>query len=924
MIQEQRNTVGDVDARRRTVDDLFDGALDQPPDQRAAWLRGQTDDPSICAEVETLLAAAESSDGLLDRNAAELAGDLIATLRIEQIGPYRVLRELGRGGMGIVYLAERSDGQYRRRVAIKVLRASPDADDLQRRFLAERQILASLNHPNIAQLLDGGVTEGRLPFLVMEYVDGVPITTYCDRQRLGVEERIRLFHDVCAAVHHAHQNLVIHRDIKPSNILVTEDRRVKLLDFGIAKLVNPVLGPADQPLTRTEWRVMTPEYASPEQIRGDSLTTASDVYALGVLLYELLSGRRPHRITSGSAHELAEVIIARDPRLPSVAVSRPESGRSAEPATTDPTPEVVAAERGLSVERLKRRLEGDLDAIVMMALRKESARRYGSADIMWEDVQRHLDGLPVLAHHATRWYRARKFLGRHRMKVAAAAVVGVSLVTATTVAVRQAADARRERDRAEQALAQSKAVTDFLVRLFRTPAPPGATREQVMARDMLVTGTARVEQLAGQPVVQAQMLDALGRVNDQLGRFADAERMLRRALELRRSHLGDNHADVATTLTNLANVLFQTDRREEGLQLLREALAIQQRVLGPKHPDVALALAKIATRTSDVAAAESLYRAARDIQRATVGPEAAAVATTDDDLADVLIARSNYDAAEDMLRESLRIRERLTGPDQSSATLSMIYLADLLRLHRGQPVAAESLYNRAIDIMRQESPQRPSRLGGALMGLERLAHARGDHLRAEALAREILEGQRRTLGTEHPIVTESMDGIAEHLAAQQRYAESERMLLDAIALLQRTMSPEHFRIGDRLTTLGRVHAAAGRLDEAEADLRRALTIMEHSEGPTGESVAAAAALLADVIDRRGKQAEATALFDRAATILRPLAPRSAYSMQAAYTALAEHYRALNRSSDEVEFRRLAQGRTAAADSIARGAGSARP
>jgi hypothetical protein len=192
MIQEQRNTVGDVDERRRTVDDLFDAALDQPPDQRAAWLRWQTDDPSICAEVETLLAAAESSDGLLDRNAAELAGDLIATLRIEQIGPYRVLRELGRGGMGIVYLAERSDGQYRRRVAIKVLRASPDADDLQRRFLAERQILASLNHPNIAQLLDGGVTEGRLPFLVMEYVDGVPITTYCDRQRLGVEERLRL------------------------------------------------------------------------------------------------------------------------------------------------------------------------------------------------------------------------------------------------------------------------------------------------------------------------------------------------------------------------------------------------------------------------------------------------------------------------------------------------------------------------------------------------------------------------------------------------------------------------------------------------------------------------------------------------------------------------------------------------------------
>ena len=308
--------------RSRAIDDLFDGALDQPPDERAAWLQTRCSDADLRAEVEALLAAHDRSD-IFDHKALDVAGPLLREPRMEgHIGPYRVGREIGRGGMGIVYLAERADGQYRRRVAIKVLRSSPHDEELHRRFVAERQILASLNHPNIAQLLDGGISDGHLPFLVMEHVDGVPITTYCDRQRLSVEERLHLFHDVCDAVHHAHQNLVIHRDIKPNNILVTEDRRVKLLDFGIAKLLNPMLGPADQPLTRADWRVMTPEYASPEQIRGDSLTTASDVYALGVLLYELLCGRRPHRITSGSPQELAEV-IQREPELPSVSVSRP-------------------------------------------------------------------------------------------------------------------------------------------------------------------------------------------------------------------------------------------------------------------------------------------------------------------------------------------------------------------------------------------------------------------------------------------------------------------------------------------------------------------------------------------------------------------------------------------------------------------------
>jgi serine/threonine-protein kinase len=896
-------------ARRRAIDELFDAALDQPRDQRAAWLEARSDDAELRLEIEALLRAHDRSEGILEQDAVAAAGALLSAPAIDRhIGPYRVLRELGRGGMGVVYLAERADGQYRRRVAVKLLRNSPDADELHRRFLGERQILASLNHPNIAQLLDGGVTDGQLPFLVMEYVDGVPISTYCDRQRLGIEERLRLFHDVCAAVHHAHQNLVIHRDIKPGNILVTADGRVKLLDFGIAKLLNPTLGPADQPLTRTEFRAMTPEYASPEQVRGDSLTTASDVYALGVVLYELLSGRRPYRLTSASPHELAEIIGQREPELPSVSVSRGEpSARPDEPPSAV-APEAIAAARGLSLDHLRRRLRGDLDAIVMMALRKEPARRYGSVDLLWEDVERHLDGLPVHADRGTRWYRARKFLGRHRIEASAAALVTVSLVAGATIAVRQASVAERERDRAEQALDQSKEVSDFLVGLFRARAPAGAPTIEATATDLLAAGTARIEELAGQPLVQAQMLDALGRVNDQMGRFDEGERMLRRALQLRRSRLGESHLDVATSLNNLGTLIRQRGQRAEAVRLHREALAIQERALGPRHPEVALTLTKLAVVTTDAAAAESLFRAARGIQRAAFGAENRVIINTNVLLADLLRGRGAYDEAEALFRENLAIDERLLGPEDAATAASMTRLGSFLYRQRNRPAEAETLYNRALAILRREPPSGMLILMGVLVDLTRLYADRGDYTQAEAFAREAVDVQRRARGPEHPYVSETMTILAEQLAAQRRYAEADSLLREAIALVERKLGPQHTRVANILVPLARVRSAMGRRGEAEANLRRALAITERSEGPEDPWVGAIAALLAELTARRGEKVESDALFTRSASILRPLPAQTESDMRAAYAALADHFRAMNNPGEEEHFRRLAQGR----------------
>ena len=822
------------------------------------------------------------------------------------IGPYRLLRELGRGGMGVVYLAERADGQYRRRVAIKLLRSSPDTEDLHRRFLAERQILASLNHPNIAQFLDGGVADDHLPFLVMEYVDGAPITTHCDRNRLGLEARLRLFHDVCAAVHHAHQNLVIHRDIKPNNVLVTEDRRVKLLDFGIAKLMNPTLGPADQPVTRTEWRVMTPDYASPEQVRGDSLTTASDVYALGVLLYTLLSGQRPHRITSGSPQELAEVIVVREPVRPSVAVIEPEPPRP-DTATANQTPETIAFARGLSVERLRRQLRGDLDAIVMMALRKEPSRRYGSADLLWEDVQRHLDGLPVLAGRGTRWYRARKFLTRHRVEATAAAVVTVSLVATATVAVRQAAVASRERDRAEQALGQSEDVTDFLVGLFRTPAPAGKSRDDVTATDLLTAGTARIEQLEGRPVVQAQMLDALGRVNQEMGRYADAERMLRRAVELRRRHLGSGHPDLAASLNNLAVVIRLTRQRAEAARLHGEALDIQRRALGPRHAEVATTMTNLGIVTTDDSAAESLFRTARDIQRSTLGSDNLALVYTNLLIVERLRKRGAADEAELLMRENLRINERQLGPDSPGTAAAMTRLGSFLETERNQPAAAETLFTRALAILRRQSPPSTS-LMGTLVNLTLLSADRGDYRTAEAFAREALEAEQRARGREHPTVSQTMGLLAQQLFALRRYAEADSLLTAAEKLIERGFGPQDRRVGITLYARARVRSAMGRLDEAEADLRRSLAITERMEGADYLYLGTTAALLGELVARRGDKVESDALFARATSILRSKPPDTDPDVLAAYAALAKHHGAANRGDDEAYFRRLAQRR----------------
>ncbi|MEW5974199.1 MAG: tetratricopeptide repeat protein [Acidobacteriota bacterium] len=428
--------------RWQQIKDLFQTLLEQPPESRGALLRSLTlQDPELKAEVESLLASHANASGFIESPALASA-DTAPSHKLSdpwlgrRIGAYRILREIGHGGMGAVYLAERADDQYRRQVAVKVVRRDDYSDFILRRFLHERQILAGLDHPNIARLYDGGTSPEGAPFFVMEYVEGLPLNAYCDDRKLNTAGRLDLFRQICSAVHYAHARHVVHRDLKPGNILVTREGMPKLLDFGIAKILNPEASEHSADATLTSLRLMTPHYASPEQVRGEPITPASDIYSLGVLLYELLTGRRPYRVKGALPHELVQAICEQEPERPSTSISRVETldGPNGEPVTL--TPEVVSESREGRPDRLRRRLAGDLDAIILKAMRKQPEMRYESAAELSDDLLRHLRRQPVAARKGAWAYRCQRWLQRHRVAAVASAacllvVLGASLLLFT-------------------------------------------------------------------------------------------------------------------------------------------------------------------------------------------------------------------------------------------------------------------------------------------------------------------------------------------------------------------------------------------------------------------------------------------------------------------------------------------------------------
>lgn len=596
------------------IKEIFEAALRRPPDERSAYIeRARAGDRALRQEVASLLAAHERADRFLEEPAVsrtwerepEVTG---LSLVGRRLGAYRVIRELSRGGMGTVYLAVRADEVYRKRVALKVVNPGMHTDDILRRFGQERQILASLDHPNIARLLDGGATEDGRPYFVMEYIEGEPITQYCDQRRLSIRARLRLFQQVCAAVQYAHQNLIVHRDLKPSNILVTTEGVPKLLDFGIAKILNPELtGVSSMTTTMTlAVRPMTPEYASPEQVRGGPVTTASDVYSLGVLLYELLTGHRPYRLTGHQPEEMCRIITETELERPSTVIDRRDEQRPADahlppqstadrrpPTNEQPTIEVISRQRDTTPQRLKQQLKGDLDNIVLMALRKEPTRRYVSVEQFAQDIKRYLDRRPVLARKDTLTYRTGKFIRRHMVGVMAALFVILSLVGGLAIAIWQARVAEAERARAERRFNDVHELANFLLFELHDAIRglPGSTpvRQRLVERALEYLDSLSKE-AEGDLALQEDLAMAYERVGDiqgnpnlsNLGDMTAALQSYRRALKIRQALLSVEPTNVewqrhtARTLQRIGDILWWSGDTPGALESYQRALRIHQ------------------------------------------------------------------------------------------------------------------------------------------------------------------------------------------------------------------------------------------------------------------------------------------------------------------------------------------------------------
>jgi len=653
-----------------------------------------------------------------------------------RVGPYRVKALIGRGGMGAVYLAERADGQYHQDVALKLIRPGFQTVDLLRRFRAERQILARLMHDNVARLLDGGMTDDGQPYLVMEYVDGVPITQFCDVRRLAVDARLHLFRTVCAAVQFAHRNLVVHRDLKPSNILVTERGEVKLLDFGIAKLQDPEAVGLSVALTRSEVRVMTPEYAAPEQVRGEAITTTTDVYALGVLLYELLTGHRPYRLPGNLPAEVERIICEEEPTRPSTVVAAIEEIPKPDGTTETLTPERVSAARATQAARLRRILQGDLDNVVMMALRKEPERRYASVEQLAEDIRLYLAGRPVIARKDTFSYRLRTFVRRNRVGMTVAAAFVLLLVGFSAVTAWQARRVVRERDMAQQAAQQAEQVTAFMLGLFESAAPVTAPRDTMRVRDVLEAGAARTEALAGQPAVQAQLFTVLSQAYWHLGRPDRAALLAGQALHLRRQLYGVRHPETASSIYWLGVLRQELNQYDEALALYRESLDAHRALYGDDHRSVV----------------KGIYRIDHVLHLGGRGQEA-----------DSLFEQWQH-----------TLQQVPTEDDPDLAT--MLGTMGAFLQYKGRLDEAEAYVRRALAMKRRLYGDGDFRIGDEMNTLVNVLIAQHRAAEAETVAREALALNRGLYPEGSLGLARSLDALGETLLEQGRYGEAEPYL----------------------------------------------------------------------------------------------------------------------------------------------------
>jgi eukaryotic-like serine/threonine-protein kinase len=888
---------GDRDPQRdREIDRHFSRALELAGPDHDDYLEDlQARDPELALAVARLLAAAASPDPRLDPDRwrahalwDRLIPDAAPNAREdEEVGPYRIVREVGRGGMSVVYLAERADGLFEQQVALKFLRVAHGVG--LRRFERERRILAGLEHPNIARLLDGGADAQGHPYIVMEFVEGRPIHTYCEEVDAGLDVQLELFEAVAEAVEYAHQNLVVHRDIKPSNILVTSGGQVKLLDFGIARFLETATPdePGAEPLTGAMTRLLTPDYASPEQVQGRRITTASDVYQLGVLLYELLAGRRPFDLRGAGPVEVERIVCNEDPVPPSRAVV----GRTSKEG------------REATGQARSRLLRGDLDTIILKALAKEPARRYASVGELRDDLQRFRIGLPVRARPSTLRYRTSRFVRRHRAGVAAAALVAAALGAGAGVAGWQAVVASAERGRAERALVQAEAVGDFLLEVFEVAAPDHVGAQEVTARELLDRGARRIEDGMTAPRISAALMGVMGQAYRNLGLYEEADPLLARAAELRRQAEGDrdDEAALATALLQLGELRLDQRRLGEAEALYNEALEIRRRVLGPEHLEVAEALRNLSSLRhlqGDMGAAEQLARRVVEVRRRLLGEDDVRVAHALTDLGRVHLFQGDLEAAEENLETAVELQRQLVPAPDRWFAMSLNHLGQV-RHNQGRYDDAEALYAEAHSVYTELFGADHPSAADVLNNLGTIHYARGDHEGALAVFLEVLESRRRSLTPDHPLLAHTVHNVASVHQVLGRFDEAEEGFLQALELRRAAYGDEHRDVAMTVWGLGHLYRRQGRLTEAEVTVREALEVYRRVLPPGHASLGAILLDFGGLLAEMGRPLEAEPILEEALAIRTEL-----YGVEDSRTVMVQEQ--LDLAREALEGQRLAE------------------
>ncbi|MDJ0838813.1 MAG: serine/threonine-protein kinase [Acidobacteriota bacterium] len=788
--------------RWQQIDALLDRVMDLPNGERTAFLdEACAGDPELRRELESLIEADAGAGEFLEDPC-----DLIEPSPLREgmsIGTYKLEGLIDHGGMGQVWEVSRDDQAYDRRMALKLVRWGWNRELLQR-FRMERRILAGLEHPYIARLYDVGTTGEGQPYLVMEYVDGLPIDRWCDQHQLSIEDRLTLFRKVCEAVHYAHQNLLVHRDLKPDNILITRDGTPKLLDFGIAKPLRPGEYGEETQITQNGMRLMSPGYASPEQVSGRKVTTASDTYSLGVILYELISGRRPFLPEEMLPGAVERAVLESEPTRPSSAVFRPAG-------TDAPSAEEVGTARGTGAGELRRRLRGDLDNIVAKAMHRNTAERYSSVAEFSEDLQRHLNNMPVTARGASFSYVAARFVRRHRVAVGMVTLLVLLAGGFTLTIVRQAKRVALERDKAQS-------VSRFMTEMFEATNPDQTPGSTLTARQLLDRGARRIEsELADQPAARAEVAYTMGSVYYNMGLNQEAYDLFQQSLTLRRGLYGENHVDVADCLNALALTSSARGEVEPARDFYEQALAIRKKVLGPRHHLVATILRNQVYLLWDMGTREKVLPMMEEvvsIYRETYPEGHRDLARMINDLAIANLKLGNPDRAEPLINEALAMQRKILGTRHPDMADTLSHQGNLLR-EQGRFQEAEAAFREAVSIRQEFMGSNHPRvvtvqahLAACLADLKRFDEA-------ESLMRQVLAFKRRQFGDQHNQTASHLKQLAHILLRREKIEEALPVMEEALAIQTKILGPDHMAVGIDGMALAAEYHKVGQWERAE-------------------------------------------------------------------------------------------------------------